>query len=98
MPKKHRVNKTKGKKKKNVRSRRRGGRKELRGGGLFENVRNWFAKTAYKMTPVPKKLLFMKVKDNKTGKLSRASVLPRSFWKATGVPKSHLDQFKYLTK
>ena len=63
MPKKRRVNKTKGKKKKNVRSRRRGGRKELRGGGVFENVRNWFTKTAYKMTPVPKKLLFMKVKD-----------------------------------
>ena len=72
-------------------------RNELIGKGLFENIRKWFVKTAYKMTPVPKKLFFAKVLDKKTGKLKPASVLPREFWRSAGVPKAHLDKFHYMT-
>ena len=84
---------------KKARSKKRGGkrRNEFIGKGLFENIRNWFTKTAYKMTPVPKKLFFAKVLDKKTGKWKPASVLPREFWKSAGVPKAHLDKFHYIT-
>ena len=67
------------------------------GKGLFKNIRNWFVKTAYKLTPVPNKLFFAKVVDKKIGKLKPASVLPREFWRSAGVPKAHLDKFHYIT-
>ena len=97
MPKKRKVKKTRGKKKKNVR-RRRGGRKELRGGGVFENIKNWFVKSAIKVTPVLNMQRGLKatVYDPKTGKTKPLSRLPRRAWQEAGVKDKTFDKYYYL--
>ena len=97
MPKKRRVKKTRGKKKKNVRSRRRGGRKELRGGGVFENIKKWFVKSAIKVTPVQNMQRGLKatVYDPKTKTTKPICFLPRKAWQEAGVKDKTLDKYYY---
>ena len=72
LPKKCKVKKTGGKKKRSKRkTKKRGSRRnELQGGGIFDSIKNWVVKTAIKTTPVAnmQRGLQARVYDPKTRK------------------------------